>query len=190
MFFCHHIVNFILFKYIFFYNHQTNKGDIIIYLIILIAKILENALATLRSIILTTNKKGLGAFLNLVISLVWIFATTMVLIDIEKDMLKIVAFALGSYIGSYVGCIIEESLALGNNLIMCITSKEKETLIKKLEELNYEVIVVEGKDNLDDRNILFIMTPRKSRKRLINTIKRIDRKSSIIIENANSYANK
>ena len=162
----------------------------IIYFIILFLKILENALATLRSIILTTGKKGLGAILNLVISLIWIFATSMVLIDIEKDLFKIAAFALGSYIGSYVGCLIEEKLAIGNNLIICITSKDKETLIKKLEELNYDVIVIEAKDNIDDKNVLFIMTPRKSRKRVINTIKRIDKKSSIIIENAFTHPSK
>ena len=163
---------------------------LIIYLIILLLKILENAIATLRSIILNTGKKALGAFLNLVISLIWIFSTSIVLIDIQKDLFKIVAFAIGSYIGSYVGCLVEEKLAIGTNLIICITSKEKETLINKLEELNYDVIVIEAKDNQDDKNVLFIMTPRKSRRRVINTIKRIDKKSSIIIENAFAHSNK
>lgn len=160
---------------------------IIIYLIILILKILENALSTLRSIILANNKKSLGAFLNLIIALIWILSTTIVIINIQKDFFKIVAFALGSFIGSYVGCIMEEKLAIGNNLIICITSKDKKSLINKIEALNYDVIVIDANDNHDDKNVLFIMTPRKSRKRLINTIKRIDRKSSIIIENAFTY---
>ncbi len=160
---------------------------IIIYLIILILKILENALSTLRSIILANNKKSLGAFLNLIIALIWILSTTIVIINIQKDFFKIVAFALGSFIGSYVGCIMEEKLAIGNNLIICITSKDKKSLINKIEALNYDVIVIDANDNHDDKNVLFIMTPRKSRKRLINTIKRIDRKSSIIIENAFIY---
>lgn len=163
---------------------------VIIYLIILLLKILENALATLRLIILANNKKGLGAFLNLLISLVWIFSTSIVLIDIQKDIFKVVAFSFGSYIGSYVGCLIEEKLALGNNLIICITSKDKETLIKKLEALNYEVIVIDAKEHDDSKNVLFIMTTRKSRKRVINTIKRIDKKSSIIIENAFTHSSK
>ena len=171
--------------------NQTNIRVIfIIYLIILFLKILENALATLRLIILANNKKLLGAILNLLISLIWIFSASLVLINIDKDIFKIIAFAVGSFIGSYVGCLIEESLALGNNLIMCITSKEKESMIKKLEALNYEVILIEGKDTFDDKNILFVMTPRKSRKRLINTIKRIDKKASVIIENANTYSSK
>lgn len=162
----------------------------IIYLIILFLKILENALATLRSIILTTGKKGLGAFLNFIISLIWIFSTSIVIIDIEKDLFKIIAFAAGAYLGSYIGCLIEEKLALGNNLIICISSKDKETLIKKLEELNYDVIVMDAKDNSDNKNVLFIMTTRKLQKRIINTIKRIDKKAVIIIENAFNHTNK
>lgn len=162
----------------------------IIYLIILFLKILENALATLRSIILTTGKKGLGAFLNFIISLIWIFSTSIVIIDIEKDLFKIIAFAVGAYLGSYIGCLIEEKLALGNNLIICISSKDKETLIKKLEELNYDVIVMDAKDNSDNKNVLFIMTTRKLQKRIINTIKRIDKKAVIIIENAFNHTNK
>lgn len=160
----------------------------IIYLIILFLKILENTLATLRSIILNTNKRILGAFLNLIISLIWIFSTSIVLIDIEKDLFKIVAFALGSFIGSYTGCLVEEKLALGNNLVICITSKDKETLIKKLEELKYDVIVIDAKNHIDDKNVIFVTTPRKSKKRIISTIKRIDKKASIIVENA--YLNK
>lgn len=160
----------------------------IIYLIILFLKILENTLATLRSIILNTDKRILGAFLNLIISLIWIFSTSIVLIDIEKDLFKIVAFALGAFIGSYTGCLVEEKLALGNNLVICITSKDKETLIKKLEELKYDVIVIEAKNNIDDKNVIFVTTPRKSKKRIISTIKRIDKKASIIVENA--YLNK
>ena len=160
----------------------------IIYLIILFLKILENTLATLRSIILNTDKRILGAFLNLIISLIWIFSTSIVLIDIEKDLFKIVAFALGSVIGSYTGCLVEDKLALGNNLVICITSKDKETLIKKLEELKYDVIVIEAKNNIDDKNVIFVTTPRKSKKRIISTIKRIDKKASIIVENA--YLNK
>ena len=160
----------------------------IIYLIILFLKILENTLATLRSILLNTDKRILGAFLNLIISLIWIFSTSIVLIDIEKDLFKIVAFALGSFIGSDTGCLVEEKLALGNNLVICITSKDKETLIKKLEELKYDVIVIEAKNNIDDKNVIFVTTPRKSKKRIISTIKRIDKKASIIVENA--YLNK
>ena len=160
----------------------------IIYLIILFLKILENTLATLRSIILNTDKRILGAFLNLIISLIWIFSTSIVLIDIEKYLFKILAIALGSFIGSYTGCLVEEKLALGNNLVICITSKDKETLIKKLEELKYDVIVIEAKNNIDDKNVIFVTTPRKSKKRIISTIKRIDKKASIIVENA--YLNK
>jgi Uncharacterized protein conserved in bacteria len=98
-----------------------------------------------------------------------------------------VAFAIGSYIGSYVGCIIEEKLAMGSNMLICIASIDEITLIHKLRELNFEVTSLEGKNSEDDKNILFIMTSRKRKKIAINAIQRIDKTATIIIENAYTY---
>lgn len=129
----------------------------------------------------------MGAFLNLVTALVWVFSTSIVLVDINKDLLKVVAFALGSYIGSYVGCIIEEKLAMGSNMLICISSKDQFKLVDKLRDLDFAVTVLDGKDDKDDKDILFIMTSRKKKKTAIRVIKRIDKKATIIVENAYTY---
>lgn len=150
-------------------------------------KIVENAFATLRLIVLANGKKGLGAFLNLIVALLWIFSTSIVIVDIKKDFLRVVAFALGSYIGSYIGCIIEEKLAIGSNLLICSSSKDQLKLVDKLRELDFPVTVLEGKDADDDKDILFIMVSRKKQTKAINIIKRIDKKATIIIESAYAY---
>lgn len=150
-------------------------------------KIVENAFATLRLIVLANGKKGLGAFLNLIVALLWIFSTSIVIVDINKDFLRVVAFALGSYIGSYIGCIIEEKLAIGSSLLICSSSKDQLKLVDRLRELDFPVTVLEGKDADDDKDILFIMVSRKKQTKAINIIKRIDKKATIIIESAYAY---
>ena len=79
-----------------------------IYIIIFISKIIENTLSTLRIILISKGKKKIGAILQGMVALSWIFATSIVIIDINKDMYKIVFFILGSIIGSYLGSSIEE----------------------------------------------------------------------------------
>lgn len=79
-----------------------------VYLMILILKILENTLSTMRIIVIAKGKKKLGAFLNFIIALVWILVTGSVIKDVDKDPLKIFFFALGSLLGSYFGSILEE----------------------------------------------------------------------------------
>lgn len=64
-------------------------------------------LSTVRIIVIAKNKKILGAILNGLISLVWIFSTSMVISNINKNIFKIISFCLGAIIGSYLGSIIE-----------------------------------------------------------------------------------
>ena len=67
-------------------------------------------LSTVRIIVIAKNKKILGAILNGLISLVWIFSTSMVISNINKNIVKIISFCLGAIIGSYLGSIIENRI--------------------------------------------------------------------------------
>ena len=81
--------------------------NILIYILILLFKIIENTLSTIRIIVIADRKKLLGAILQGTVSLIWIISTSLVVIDI-KDPIKIISFTLGSIIGSYLGSTIEE----------------------------------------------------------------------------------
>ncbi len=74
-------------------------------------------------------------------------------------------------------------------MIISITNKEKESIANKIRELSYSVIELDGKDSLDERNILLIPTTRKKKRKLIHFIKRIDKKAIIIVDNAYSDTN-
>ena len=151
----------------------------IIYIAIFFSKILENALSTLRLIVVANGKKKLGAFLQGIVSLVWILVTGIVIIDINKDVFKIIFFCLGTCIGSYLGSIIEERLALGNNLIICMT-KQEEKIIKELSQ--YEITSISEKNK--QYSILLILLKRKKTNNIAKIIKTIDKDATIIIEKA------
>ena len=92
--------------------------NIILYLIIFLAKTIELALGTLRLIVVANGKKKLGAILQGVIAVGWIYITGIVVTNINKDPLKVIAFALGSLFGSYIGSLIEEKMAMGSNMLI------------------------------------------------------------------------
>lgn len=153
----------------------------IIYMAIFFSKIIENALATLRLIVVANGKKKIGAFLQGMVALVWIFVTGIVIVDINKNIFKIVFFCLGSIVGSYLGSVIEEKIALGSNVLMCIVNKKYELSIKK--SLNeYKITTIEEKGN--KYSILIIFIKRKETKKISNIIKSIDNDSIIISEKA------
>ena len=157
-----------------------------IYFLIFISKIIENALSTLRLIVVANGKKKLGAILNGIIALIWIFVTSIVIIDVNKDPLKIIIFCIGSAVGSYLGSAIEEKIAIGTNMLICII---KEIYEKELKDklVNYQITTLCEKDK--NYSILFIVMKRKEIRMISETIKNIDKNNILISEKIKTINN-
>lgn len=161
----------------------------LLYFIIFISKIIENALSTLRMIVVSNGKKKLGAFLNGIIAIVWILVTGVVIIDINKDVFKIIFFCLGSIVGSYLGSVIEEKIALGSNMILAIIESKYINLIENiLNNKDYYTTFIDSKNK--DISLLIIMVRRKKVNQILKTIKRIDENAIVIAERARTISDK
>lgn len=157
-----------------------------IYFLIFIFKIIENTLSTLRLIVVANGKKKIGAFLQIIISLVWIFSLSITIIDINKDILKIIFFVMGSGVGSYLGSIVEEKIAMGTNILICITKNMFESFLKdKLN--NYKVTIISEKNNTC--SILIILLKRKEIINISKIIKKIDKNAILISEKVKTINN-
>ena len=153
------------------------------YILILVSKSIENILSTLRILFISNHKKFLGALLNFIITLIWIFSTVFILRNITKEPLCAFIYALGCFIGSYIGSTIEEKLALGSSMLTIIT-KDDTNIHNKLRELGYDVTLIDGYGYNNKQKILFVMIPRKKKYKLYHLIKFIDNKASVISESA------
>lgn len=159
----------------------------IIYTIIFLSKTIELALGTLRLIVVANGKKLLGAILQGIAALVWVFAVGLVVVDVTSDPWKIVAFAVGSAFGSYLGSFLEEKMALGSNMLMAIIDKQLEyAATVAIRNQGYAVTVVNGQGKEKERSILMIMVARKKRSEIVNIIKNIDCEAMIISEIAST----
>lgn len=148
------------------------------YFIIFISKIIENTLSTLRLIVVAKGKKIFGAILQFIIAFVWVITTGIVVVNIKDDPLKVVFFALGSLIGSYLGSFIEEKIALGEDMLTVITNdNSSDKIIEKLSSYNYPVYKLKSENK--NTFILLVMSHKKNRSKIINIIKKIDRNSLI-----------
>ena len=157
-----------------------------IYLLIFISKIIEIALSTLRLIIVAKKKKKLGAILQGIIALIWIFITSIVIIDVKKDPIKIIIFCLGSIVGSYLGSVIEEKIAIGTNMLICVIKEMHEKKVKEI--LNkYQITTICEKNNT--HSILFIVLKRKETNKISKIIKNIDNEAILIIEKIKTINN-
>lgn len=161
-----------------------------LYAIIFLSKVIENAVSTLRIIVVANGKKLLGAVLQGIVAIIWICVTGIVVVDVLKDFGKIIAFALGSIVGSYLGSKLEEKIALGNKLLIVIVNNDLgDKIYKKL----YNNIVIKFSDvkfNNQIKNVMLIFIPRKKVINITRIIRKIDEDALIISENAFMTVNK
>lgn len=146
------------------------------YFYILMGKIIEDALGTLRIILVASGKKVLGAILQFIIALIWIALTSTVIIGLNSDPLKIVFFALGSLIGSYFGSVLEEKIALGYNLLIVKTNNHN--MFDGFKKFKINIIK-------NDDGVLLITLPRKKIKTITSFIKSKDSKAFIALKSIN-----
>lgn len=146
-----------------------------IYIFIFIAKIIENCLSTLRLILVANGKKVIGAILQAIVTLIWLFSAATVIININSDIYKIIFFVLGSLVGSYLGSLLEEKLAFGNNLIIVNISKTKGLLLYNIIKGKYKTNIINDSDYLT----IMIKTTRKKRPEVVSLIKIIDNDADI-----------
>lgn|SRR5574344_490156 len=140
-------------------------------------------LGTLRMIVVSNGRKLMAAILQGIISLIWIFVISIIVVDIKNNMLKIVFFVIGSIIGSYLGSILEESLALGTNMLLVISNNN--LLVNNIRNKGYAVTLIKGSGINGEKNILFIIVKRKDSLKLKNIIKKYDQNSLIIFDSIN-----
>ena len=155
----------------------------LIYIGIFVFKIIEDALGTLRIIVVSNGKKKLGAALHFANAIVWVAVTGTVISNINKDPLKVVFFALGSLVGSYFGSFLEEKIALGTNIVMTETSNINAEKIK-INLRKYKITDIKQNNN----TLIMITCPRKKTNSIIELIKSYDDKCTITTEKVKSFS--
>ena len=171
-------------EYFYYFSKKYNKVNhmkILIYAGIFICKIIEDALATLRLIVVANGKKKLGAILQFTASLVWVIVTSTVIVNLQEDPLKVIFFALGSLVGSYFGSFLESKIALGTNSFLVEINKTiAPHLINLLTKQKYQITTLQSVK--EKKELIMITTKRKKAHDVIKTIRYFDDKAIIISE--------
>lgn len=155
-----------------------------IYLAIFVLKLLENALGTVRMIVAMNGKKMLGAILQFLIGIVWVASASLAITNVMSDPFKVLAFAIGSAVGSYVGCAVENKLAMGENILFCITTKVD--VLNGLSDDGYTYTTLLGSGIENSCYVILLAIPRKKKQDVLSYIKKMDKDAMIISEGADT----
>jgi uncharacterized protein YebE (UPF0316 family) len=142
-------------------------GLIILPLLIVIARIADVSLQTLRIIFTSRDKIKISPIVGFFEVFIWLLAIGQ-LFDNLTNILYYTAYALGFAIGNYVGIYIDRKLSIGLLNLQFIVIKRPDNLLKSLKEAGYGITVLtaEGYNNI----LVQLVIRRKNLKEVFNII--------------------
>ena len=148
---------------------------------ILLAKIAERTISTLRQILITKGYRREGTFLSLVEVLLWTFAASQVIIGITEAPIKGIVYSIGFSIGVYFGSLIEARLAMGQVMIQAIVEKTSAAQITAfLREKGCAVTTMDAQGRDSEKEMLTMFANRKGKEIIVSNILQLDQSAMII----------
>jgi uncharacterized protein YebE (UPF0316 family) len=109
---------------------------VILPILIIIARILDVSMGTLRIVYLNRGYKILAAAIGFGEVLIWVIVIAQVMQNLN-NIVTYLAYATGFAIGTMVGLILEEKLSIGQVVVRVITQKDASELIESLNANNF-----------------------------------------------------
>jgi len=129
-------------------------------LIVLVARIVETSLETIRTIYINRGHTNLAAGIGVVKVAIWLLSTGLVLTNLH-NILGIIAYIAGYAIGTILGMHIEEKISIGSVVVRVFVPTDPLPLMKKFGEMGYGITRSEGTGYLSSTvSILFMVVPR------------------------------
>lgn len=150
-----------------------NEPVALMFTLIVVARIADMTLDTLRTASIVQGRRTFSAVLGFIQALIYIVAIAKVLLNIEGHPIYALAYAIGFALGTFLGITIERRLAFGQQVASLFTRKGAE-VAKALVNAGYRVARVQGHAPVDDVTILFVEILRKQARALIREVGAID----------------
>ncbi len=138
-------------------------------LLIFVSRLGDVTLATLRHIFISKGLKKIVPLIGFFEVLIWLIAIRQVFNNLN-NIVCFIAWAGGFSLGTYVGIIIEEKLAIGMQIIRIITSSNYSALTEELKKINQGYTIVDAQGSQGPVKIIFLQVRRKSKEEVVNLI--------------------
>ncbi len=142
---------------------------------IILAKVVEVTIATLRMVLVTRGERKAGSILAFMEAIIWCTIVGSVITGLTESPLRLIAYSLGYAIGTYVGSLLEEKLAIGLCEIQVIlTEKQGDQVATILRDDGFAVTQIKAKGKVEAREMLILYAKRNKIKHCTEIIKKTE----------------
>lgn len=156
-------------------------------LLIFLARICDVSIGTMRIIFVSKGKRNIAPILGFFEVLIWIIAISKIMQNLD-NYVNYLAYAAGFATGNYVGMIIEEKLAVGVQMVRVFAHGSVSDLVQNLNTSGYGATVIEAHGARERVTLIYIIVERQELPKVINIIKKYNRKAFYTIEDVRSVS--
>ena len=144
----------------------------ITFVLIIVARISDVTLDTVRTAAIIQGRRLFAAVLGFFEAVIYICVVAKVLLNLDHPVYAL-AYGIGFASGTYLGILIEQHLAFGQQVVSLFTRKGAE-LSRALADAGYLVAEVHGHSRDGDLDILHVEIPRKLARNLVRNAAALD----------------
>ena len=141
---------------------------------IVLFRVIDVSLGTIRVIFVVNGFKWYAAFLGFFEVLIWLAATSQVLLSVRQHPGLMLAYAGGFAGGNVVGVALERKLAMGRVVTVLISIHKGTRIANELRALGYRLTTILGKGRDGPRTIIYVTTRRRRVSHLLRAARKID----------------
>lgn len=141
-------------------------------LLIVLARIADVSLGTVRTVAVVNGRKGLALWLGFFEILIWVIAVSKVVTSLDEPVYA-VSYALGFALGNYVGIQVEQALAFGEQVLRVFTRKGAD-VAGALRREGFAVTSIPGEGMDGPIHLLVVQAQRKGTPALMRRVEALD----------------
>jgi len=140
--------------------------------LIILARIADVSLGTVRTVAVVNGRKGMALGLGFFEVLIWVVAVSKVVTNLDAPIYAL-AYATGYALGNYLGILIEEALAFGEQVLRVFT-RQGDLVALTLRQEGYTVTSIQGEGLEGPIHLLVVQTARKGMVALVDKVIQLD----------------
>ena len=149
-------------------------------LLIILARICDVSLGTLRTVCVVNGRKNLAWVLGFCEVLVWVVVVSRVIVNLNVPAYAI-AYAVGAATGSWVGITVEQRIAFGEQVVRIFSRKGRE-IAAQLRDKGWRVTEIDGRGRDGHVELLFIEVPRKEAMHVAQMARGLDPQCYFVVD--------
>jgi len=132
------------------------------YVFIFVARMTDVSMATIRMLMIVQGRKAQAALIGFFEIIIYVVALNQVFNDFN-DVYKLLAYAAGFATGNYIGCVIEDKIALGSLSAELILHHDSDlSIVEKLRDNGFGVTIITAMGKAGEKKILKVTLKRKN----------------------------